>query len=299
MPPPRVPALLVHTGAWDIPAPEREAHREGARRAALAGWRVLDGGGTSTDAVVAAVLSMEDDPALNAGRGSVLCRDGWVELDAAVMSGGQLEVGAVAAVRDVEHPILLARELLAAPEVLLVGDAASRFGERRGLRRCDPARLVLPREVGRLDAWREAHESAGPADTVGAVAVDGDGRCAAASSTGGRPGKPSGRVGDAPIPGCGLYADDRRGAAACTGWGEHVLRFGLARRLVDLAADQDAQDACWMALRELQERIDGRAGGILVKPDGALGWGFNTPAMGVAWMAADVSEPVVSGIPVD
>lgn len=257
---------------------------------------MLSGGGTSADAVVAAIMSMEDDPSLNAGRGSVLCDGGWVELDAALMAGRALDVGAVAGVRDVENPIRIARELLAAPEVLLTGEAASAFAAAHGVRRVDPTRLVVAREVERLEAWRRQESMSGPADTVGAVAVDADGRLAAGTSTGGRPGKPSGRVGDAPVPGCGFYADDRVGAAACTGWGEDVLRYGLARRLVDLAGDHDAQDACWMAIRDLQERIDGRAGAILLKPDGGVGWGFNTPAMGVAWMAADVTEPVVGGI---
>lgn len=296
MPPARVPAIIVHTGAWDVPPAERDAHREGARRAASAGWRVLSGGGAPADAVVTAIMSMEDDPTLNAGRGSVLCDEGWAELDAALMTGQALEFGAVAGVRDVENPILLARALLAAPEVFLVGEAASAFGASHGVRRVDPTRLVVQREKDRLEAWRARPGAQGPADTVGAVAVDADGRLAAGTSTGGRPGKPSGRVGDAPVVGCGFYADDAVGAAACTGWGEDVLRFGLARRLVDLAKDHDAQDACWMVIRDLQDRLDGRAGAILLKPDGGVGWGFNTPAMGVAWMAADVTEPVVGGI---
>jgi len=154
--------------------------------------------------------------------------------------------------------------------------------------------LVVERE--RLRLGHPASEGDQPGDTVGAVALDGRGSFAAASSTGGRPGKPPGRVGDACVPGCGLYADDGSGAAACTGWGEHILRAGLARHAVDLGREHVAQDACWLALRSFETRLHGRAGIILLGRDGSIGWAFNTASMGVAYMAADLTEPVVAGI---
>src|SRR5262249_59243732 len=123
----------------------------------------------------------------------------------------------------------------------------------------------------------------GPRGTVGCVAVDRGGNLAAGGSTGGTPGKPSGRVGDTPIAGAGLWADNRAGAAACTGWGEGILRVGLARTAVSYLRDASAQDAAYMAVREMESRVDGRAGVILLSRDGSLGFAFNTPRMAVAF----------------
>lgn len=254
---------------------------------------MLQGQGTAQQAVLEAILSMEDDPALNAGRGSVLCREGWAELDAALMTGERLEVGAVACVRDVPNPIKLAAALLPQEEVLLVAEGASRFARARGVPTCQPGALVVSRERRRLQAWRECH----PADTVGAVALDARGRLAAGTSTGGRPGKPSGRIGDAPVPGAGLWADDTCGAAVASGWGEEILRFSLARRAAELGRDHAAEDACWITMRDFEERLQGRGGVLLMARDGSLGWGFSTQAMGVAYMAADMEAPLVQGIP--
>lgn len=306
------PALIVHAGAWDVPAAERKVHREGCRHAVQAGWDVLRGGGTALEAVQTAVMVLEDDPALNAGRGAVLNRDGLVELDAGLMEGGGLRVGAVAAVRDVPNPIRLAGRILAAEEVMLVGEGASAFARAHEIPTCEPAALVVPRERQRLHAWRAAAASvagtegkeaaaapspAGPSDTVGAVALDASGHLAAGASTGGRPGKSAGRVGDTPLPGCGYLADDDVAGACCTGWGEHIVRAGLARRAVDLARENTAQDACWLAIRELEFRLNGRAGVVVLSRDGSIGYAFNTTAMPVAYMDEELAEPVLGGIP--
>jgi beta-aspartyl-peptidase (threonine type) len=290
---------VVHAGAWDVPPAEREAHRAACVAAVHAGWDVLRGGGRAVDAVQTAVMSLEDDPAINAGRGSVLNRDGDVELDAALMDGGPLRIGAVACVRNVANPVRLAAELLGEVEVFLVGEGASAFARACGLALCDPASLVVARERTRLASWREAaaRTTEGPGDTVGAVALDVDGHLAAGTSTGGRPGKPPGRVGDAPLPGCGYFADDDLGAAVCTGWGEHIVRAGLARRTAELLRESTAQDASWLAMRELEFRLNGRAGVIALSPNGSIGFAFNTPAMPVAYIDADLAEPVVGGIP--
>lgn len=286
------PHLLVHTGAWNIPDGEKAAHRDGALAALERGWAVLEGGGTAVAALVAAVAAMEDDDALNAGVGAVLCREGHVELDAAVMRGTDLAIGAVACVQDVPNPVRLAEVLLEEREVLLVGSAASRLARRRDVATCRPEALVVGRERTRLAAWRERH----PGDTVGAVAVDANGGTAAASSTGGRPGKPSGRVGDAPVVGAGFVADDRLGAVVTTGWGEDLLRTRLADRAVELGREHAAVDACWMALREAQDRVGLHGGLAMIARDGSSGWAFNTESMGIAYMAADMEAPVVTGI---
>jgi len=292
-------ALIVHAGAWDIPAEEKEAHRVGVERAVRAGWDLLRAGSSAIEAVQMAVQVLEDDDALNAGRGSVLCRDGWVELDAALMDGEHLRLGAVACVRDVPNPVRLAGVLLDEETVFLSGEGASAFARERGMRLCDPASLVVERERRRLEAWRAAPgrtPRVGPGDTVGAVALDAQGHIAAASSTGGRPGKPSGRIGDAPLPGCGLWADDRVGGAVCTGWGEDVMRMGLARSAVELARMSDSQDACWLAMRAMEGRIRGRGGVALIGRDGGIGYAFNTRCMPVAWIDGDLTEPVVGGV---
>ena len=294
--PPR-PALMVHAGAWDIPEREKDAHIKGVGRALRAGWDLLRGGGASLDAVIAAVRTMEDDSALNAGTGSVLCRGGWVEMDAGLMEGRDLEAGAVASVRDVRNPILLAKEVLRSEHVVLVGEGASEFAAERGIERIDPSLLVLPREKERLATWEAAHGASGPADTVGAVAVDREGHLAAGASTGGMVGKRVGRVGDTPVPGCGYFADDQLAAVACTGEGEQILRLGLARRAAEFSRENAAQDAAWLAIRELEDRVGGRGGLILVARDGSLGWAFNTPAMAVGYLDAETPDPVIRGIP--
>ncbi|MDW8212783.1 MAG: isoaspartyl peptidase/L-asparaginase [Roseiflexaceae bacterium] len=153
-------ALIVHGGAWDIPDDEVEPHLAGCRRALEAGWEALINGATALDAVEAAVRVMEDDPAFDAGVGSVLNRDGLIELDAAIMDGATLRSGAVAAVCGVRNPVTLARRVLDSEAVLLVGRGAERFADAVGVERCTGEDLVVPRErarweeLRRLDAFR-------------------------------------------------------------------------------------------------------------------------------------------------
>ncbi len=145
-------ALIVHGGAWDIPDDEVDEHQAGCRQALEIGWQVLQAGGTALDAVEAAVRALEDAPIFDAGVGSVLNRDGDVELDAAVMDGATLRSGAVAAVRRVRNPITLARRVLESQVVLLVAQGAERFAAESGVPFCDPAELIVEREYQR---WRE------------------------------------------------------------------------------------------------------------------------------------------------
>lgn len=307
-PPPRA-ALIVHGGAWAIPDAEWKAHQVGVQAALAIGWRVLLDSGSALDAVEAAIRCLEDDPTYDAGLGSVLTREGHVEMDAALMDGRGLDAGAVACVRDVRHPITAARAVLRSEHVLLTGDGASAFARAHGVETCDPASLVVVRERERLDRLlalerertvdpREAfgHPAVDrPTGTVGAVAIDLGGNVASGGSTGGTPGKPSGRIGDTPIPGAGLYADNRLGGAACTGWGEGILRIGLARNAVAHLRDSAAQDAAWLAVREMDDRIQGKGGVIVLSRDGSLGFAFNTPRMAVGYMDGEIAEPWVIG----
>lgn len=217
------PALLVHGGVGPYEPEYEEVRRRGLARAAEAARALLQAGAPALDAVVRAVAVLEDDPAFNAGRGSVLNADGEVELDAAVMDGASGRAGAVAGVRAIPHPVELARAVLEESRaVLLVGAGAERFAERHGVARCNPEDLVTAAQV---EALARTHRG-----TVGAVARDRDGRLAAATSTGGLAGKPPGRVGDSPLVGCGTWAD-RRVAVSTTGDGESVIRLVLALRL--------------------------------------------------------------------
>jgi beta-aspartyl-peptidase (threonine type) len=301
--PPR-PAVVVHGGAWAVPDSEWAAHRDGVERATRAAWTVLSENGSALDAAEAAVVLLEDDPTFDAGTGSVLCRDGRVEMDAAIMDGRDLGVGAVACVREVRNPIRLARRVLASDHVLLVGEGAHRFAWEHGIEPCDPALLIVDRERRRLAEYlRSADEQdpkapfSHPRGTVGAVTIDRGGNIAAAGSTGGTPGKRPGRVGDTAIPGAGLFADNRAGAAASTGWGEAILRVGLARNAVANLRGAAAQDAAWLAIRELEDRVGGRGGVIVLSRDGSLGFAFNTPRMAVAYMDGEMAEPCVGGAP--
>jgi beta-aspartyl-peptidase (threonine type) len=307
--PPR-PALMVHAGAWDIPAEEREPHARACRAALDAGWAVLAADGSALDAVETAIATLEDDPAVNAGTGSVLTRDGEVELDAGLMCGLTLDAGAVIGQRTVKNPIRLARAILGSDYVLLSGRSAEEVVRAKHLVTCAPGAFITDRERARLEAWRARGGAAnpggdfgarprareGPGDTVGAVAVDGIGRIAAGLSTGGMCGKPSGRIGDAPIPNCGYFADNRLAGVACTGWGEGILRMGLARRTAELARDNGAQDAAWLAIRELQDRIDGKAGVIVISRNGSIGWAFNTPFMALGYRDTETDFPVIKGL---
>ena len=251
------PALIVHGGAGTVPEDERAIRQEAVERGLEAGWERIGEGALA--AVIAAVRHLEDEPTLNAGIGACLNRDGVVELDAAVMEGTGLRTGAVAAVRDIRHPIDLAvAVMLNSDHVLLVGDGASRFAAAQGVEQCDPGVLVTEQQRKR---WLTMQ--AGVADTVGAVARDAAGHLAVAVSTGGIAGKLPGRVGDSPLVGAGLLADDHLGAACGTGLGEAFVRTVLSKVAVDLLATSGPQRAADAALRYLRERVQAR-GGILL-----------------------------------
>jgi beta-aspartyl-peptidase (threonine type) len=285
-------ALIVHGGAWAIPDAEVAPHIAGCQAALEAGWRVLAIGGSALDAVEAAVRLMEDDPTFDAGIGSVLNREGSVELDAAIMDGRSLNSGAVAAVRRVRNPITLARRVLESDTALLVAEGAERFAAAAGLPLCDPADLVVERERRRWEQLRatgdyrtrDAFVTATPQDTVGAVALDRRGDIAAATSTGGTTNKLPGRVGDSPLVGAGLYADNLTGGASSTGWGESIIKVLLARTATDLlAAGHAPMDAARAAVDRLARRVAGYGGCILLDRHGRVGYAFNTPRMAFAY----------------
>lgn len=293
-------ALVVHGGAWEIPAEAAAACRAGVGRALERGWAVLTRGGAAVEACEQAVLALEDDPAFDAGVGSHLNRDGRVQLDAILMDGHTLKAGAVAAVERLRNPIHVARLVLERSEhMLLVGPGAEQFAVEMGVSLCNPSELVIAREVERW--YKQKHQaSVGPAlrvrstGTVGAVALDAQGNLAAATSTGGTAGKYPGRVGDSCLIGCGCYADNGTGAVSATGYGEHIMKVVLAKTVNDLlAAGAEPQAAAERALALLGERTQGMGGLIVLDKSGRVGAAFTTPNMAHAFRTSDSSEPLV------
>ena len=289
----RVPTIIVHGGAGANPA-EAGDFRQGVRDAALAGWRVLADDGAALDAVESAVRALEDDPRFNAGRGSVLNRDGAVEVDASIMEGDRLQCGAVAAVPRIANPITLARRVLESRrQVLLVGEGALAFARSVGIPECDPASLVTDRQRRRhAELARELAARGG--GTVGAVALDRNGTIAAATSTGGTPGKLPGRVGDSALIGCGTYADSSIGGVSCTGDGEAIMRVVLGHRALQYLKDADDPDyAAKVAVDLLVDEGAGQGGLILIDWRGRAGFATSTRLMPVAIMSPALAEPRV------
>jgi beta-aspartyl-peptidase (threonine type) len=265
-------SLILHGGAKTIAPGEEEANRAGLLQALDAGAAVLEAGGAALDAVEAAIRVLEDLPVFNAGHGSVRNTDGEVEMDAAIMDGATLALGGVAALRGVRNPIEVARLMLQEKPTLLVGEGARRFAEAHSAALCPPTELIAAAPgVG------DGH------DTVGCVAFDARGHLAAGTSTGGLEGQHPGRVGDSPLPGCGLYADDHLGATCFSGEGESISRVLLAGRVMVALGHLEPQAAMEEALRAI-DRVGGEAGGIVIDPSGRLGWAHNSShfAVGVA-----------------
>ncbi len=284
--------------------PEREAEYRAALRAALdAGYAVLEGGGTSLDAVTAAVRSLEDHPLFNAGKGAVLNAEGVCELDASIMDGSTRAAGAVAGVRHVRNPILLARAVMEkSPHVLLSGDGAETFAKARGLELVAGDYFITePRrqEQQRLQEKDAASPAAGgpsPQGTVGAVALDRHGHLAAATSTGGMTNKRFGRIGDSPIIGAGNYAHDATCAVSATGHGEFFIRSVVAYDVSALMEYRGwpLEKAAAEAIRKMGA-LGGTGGLIAVDARGHVALPFNTAGMYRAYRqsAGGSREPTV------
>lgn len=269
------PSIIVHGGAGPIRDDSLSARLEGCKAAALAGWKILDQGGSATDAAETAVVVLEDNPLFNAGTGSTLNRRGQVEMDAAIMEGQSLRAGSVAAVSGIKNPIKLARRIMEdGRHVMLAGDGALLFARQIGFPECPAESLIVDH---RKKTWRDKH------GTVGCVAVDSHGGLAVATSTGGIFDKLPGRVGDSPLIGCGTYADGY-GAASCTGDGEAIIRVVLAKSAVDLLkAGADPQTAVEETVALLAARTGSTGGLILIDSQGKIGYARNTAHMPVCW----------------
>ena len=296
-----MPSLVIHGGAGVIRKdmhPERERAIRAALREALdQGQAALRAGRPALDAVTAAIAVLEDSPHFNAGRGAVFTHDGRNELDAAIMDGATLRAGSVAGVEHVRNPILLARAVMEhSPHVMLVGAGAEAFARTQDIALVEPSwfrteeRWQQLQEMLRRDAMGEhaAADHFRHFGTVGALALDMEGRLAAGTSTGGMTGKRWGRIGDAPVIGAGTWADARC-AVSGTGWGEFYLRTAAAVRIalrVELLGEPVAQAAEAVINGEIRA-LGGSGGAIALGADGGIAMPFNTDGMFRGWVGTD------------
>ena len=274
---------MVHGGATVF---EEKFHDEilaAVRDAALRGMCALENGGSALDAVETAIWVLEETDLFTAGRGAGKNRDGEIEVDAVIMDGNRLESGAVMAVHDIIHPISLARYVLErTSNFQIVGSGADKLYEQ----------MLAENYREETKSMRtERPQIARECDTVGAVAVDETGRIASASSTSGWPGKLPGRVGDSPIVGAGVYANDIAGAS-CTGKGEQILRITMGRMSVfHVEQGLSVQQAAATVMSELRQKTSGEAGLILVDNQGGVAVQFDTPHMPVSILSKEMDEP--------
>lgn len=284
-------SLAIHGGAGGARADGLDARREQEVRATLArvleaGARELAAGGSSLDVVEAAVAALEDSPLFNAGRGAVFNAHGEHELEASIMDGRDLRAGAVANVRSIKNPVVLARRVMERTQhVYLEGDGAIAFARATGLETMSPAYFWTEHRWNELKAARLRPESGRPTSedfgTVGAVALDRHGDLAAATSTGGMTNKLAGRVGDSSVIGAGTYASNASCAVSCTGHGEYFIRTAAARDICALVeyGGEYAHAAAAQVIEHRVARLGGKGGAIVVDRRGRVSCVFNTELM--------------------
>jgi beta-aspartyl-peptidase (threonine type) len=321
--------FVIHGGAGVITrgslTPEREKeYRAKLEEAVLAGYKALQSGKTSLDAVEIAVRMLEDSPLFNAGKGAVFTNEGINELDASIMEGKTLAAGAVAGLHRVKNPITLARAVMEkSPHVMMVGDGAEKFAAQEKIELVDPKYFFTQERYDALQRILEQEKSKTPKPqtpnskpqvstpksqsnnlplselpynkfgTVGAIALDKDGNLAAGTSTGGMTNKRFGRVGDAPVIGAGTYANNNSCAVSATGWGEYFIRLGVAR---DISAMMEyralpVQQAADMAMNKVKT-LGGDGGVIAMDKFGNIGISFNSEGMYRAYIDSS-GKPVV------
>ena len=286
-------AIVIHGGAgWSRNQTEEKLKsiEDGLKRALDEGFAILESGGTSLDAVEAAVVILEDDVTFNAGKGSVYTAEEKQEMDASIMTGELQNAGAVASVSTIKNPIKLARYVMEKTEhVLIVGQGAEKVAIKGGIEVVDPSYFYSKEKLDRVRRQKTKDELS----TVGAVAIDKDGNISAATSTGGRSNKLPGRVGDSPIIGAGTWAQNNLCGVSGTGHGEYFMRFNVAREIcaridyLGLTADQASNQV----INELSEM--GIEGGVIVMDkEGSASMIFNTDGMARAYKNSNGDEIV-------
>lgn len=304
------PVIIVHGGAGEWPTKLHTSGLTGVRIAADHGFEMLSGGGTALDAVEAAIVSMEDNPTFNAGTGSSLNLLGDVEADAGIMDGKTLNGGAVALLRGIKNPIRVARIVMEKTDhVLVAGDSARKLAVNNRLAEAD---LRVPR---RIRIWKEGMRKLranspkrtthkrktileflrNSMDTVGALAQDNRGNLAAGDSTGGVSLKFPGRIGDSPILGAGLHADNKAGAATATGIGEQAIRLSISKVACDLMRSYSAQAAALRTIRYSTSTLGSGMGIITLDRKGSYGVAHNTKHLCWAVKSGRISVESMTG----
>ena len=286
-------AIVIHGGAgWSRNQTEEKLKsiEDGLKRALDEGFAILESGGTSLDAVEAAVVILEDDVTFNAGKGSVYTAEEKQEMDASIMTGELQNAGAVASVSTIKNPIKLARYVMEKTEhVLIVGQGAEKVAIKGGLEVVDPSYFYSKEKLDRVRRQKTKDELS----TVGAVAIDKEGNISAATSTGGRSNKLPGRVGDSPIIGAGTWAQNNLCGVSGTGHGEYFMRFNVAREIcarmdyLGLTADQ--------ASNQVIDELSGmgiEGGVIVIDREGNASMIFNTDGMARAYKNSKGDEIV-------
>lgn len=288
--------IVIHGGAGTILKKDMTAEKETAYNAALdtaldAGYALLEKGASATDAVRAAVSSLEDNILFNAGKGSVFTKDGIQEMDAAIMEGHSLMAGSVAAVRNIKNPVELAYAIMTRSQhVMLMGKGAYDFALLNNIETAPDEYFY---SAFRYDQWKQMQDTDATAldhnvviadkkfGTVGAVALDIQGNIAAATSTGGMTNKQYGRVGDSPVIGAGTYANNKTCAISCTGHGEPFIRAVTAYDVSCLMEYKglSLQEAMNVVVHDKLIRIEGEGGMIGVDAKGNAAMVFNSEGM--------------------
>lgn len=285
------PAIVIHGGAgWfsNMSPDEIKDLKKGLKMAADRGFNILENGGSSVDAVEAAIIILEDNPLFNAGRGSVYTSEERQEMDASIMTGKDNEAGAVSSVTNVKNPISLARHVMEeTPHVMFTSRGAEKLARDNNIEQVEQSYFANP---DRLKSLKKAQEN--KKGTVGVVAIDKNRVITAGTSTGGMTNKAPGRVGDSPIIGAGTWVENNSCGVSATGHGEYFIRFSVAKEICVKARYQNKtiQQASTEVMNQLKE-IGADGGVIVMDSQGNYAFAFNTPAMARAYK--DASSEVI------
>lgn len=285
------PAIVIHGGAgWfsNMSPDEIKDLKKGLKMAADKGFDILENGGSSVDAVEAAIIILEDNPLFNAGRGSVYTYEERQEMDASIMTGKDNEAGAVSSVTNVKNPISLARHVMEeTPHVMFTSSGAEKLARDNNIEQVEQSYFANP---DRLKSLKKAQEN--KKGTVGVVAIDKNRVITAGTSTGGMTNKAPGRVGDSPIIGAGTWVENNSCGVSATGHGEYFIRFSVAKEICVKARYQNKsiQQASTEVMNQLKE-IGADGGVIVMDSQGNYAFAFNTPAMARAYK--DASSEVI------
>lgn len=287
--------LAMHGGAGIILKKNMSDEKEASYRKAIdfaleTGYAVLEKGGSAMEAVEAAIITLEDNPLFNAGKGAVFTHKGTHTLDASVMHGAELDAGAVAGVGQIKNPIKAAIKVMThSKHVMLSGTEAEQFAKEQGLKLVEPKYFYTERRWKSLQRAIEREKSQSATEkqdpykfgTVGVVALDKQGHLAAGTSTGGMTNKKYGRIGDAPIIGAGTYANNKTCAISATGHGEYFIRYTVAHDISALMEYKNMalQEAADLVINKKLKNINAEGGIVGIDRDGNVAFSFNTPGM--------------------